>query len=279
MKRRVVASRLSDLLDKKTRFEEQKAKRQAQEDEWSIARRDVLSAASEKIKEYLSHYADDSYMSDLEVRISSSYGDGYEARVLYAQSKVHDDSIALKWEWQASLMKDGSIAKESSSWSGLNSTTTDNISNLRVTLNVLEALASITDDQWKEFLNIQVPDIDDYVTEKVEYPGMHFDQEVWEAKIADMIGTNKAVVDLSNVRRVPSVDYLQNHSVSYSVLRPIGETPKRFRVEQYTIVNKPNDYMQSHWVDTFQMSKEKMYENTLSPDTFTVGLPSSLLHS
>lgn len=281
MKRRVMADRLSDLLEQKQQREAVREKREEQKKEYHKARDAVFNAAVDRVREYLSHYASDEYMSDMTIRISSSYGEGYECRIQYGESKVSDDDLALKWQWQATLNEDGSIAKESSSWSGLNSTTKTNIENLRATLNVLEALSDITDEQWQDFLTIKTPDIDDYVTE--QYPkgtnSYKLDDDIWEATIANMIGTGKAVVDISNMSRTPTVDYLQNRAPAYTVLRPIGETPKRFRVEQYTIVNNENQYNQSRYVDTYQISKKKMHENTLSPDTFTVSLPSSLLHS
>jgi hypothetical protein len=138
------------------------------------------------------------------------------------ERRVHAEDKALSWTWEVSLGEDGTAAKKTNSWSGLQATTEAQLESLRQTVKALEALNAL---DWAALLDAELPDYGDYVTEKDSIGKRpDFESDIRAAELAELIGKN-TLVRRRNSRGNPW----------YLI---VGETPKQFKVaeiEAYTI--------------------------------------------
>lgn len=89
--------------------------------------------------------------STLNVMVDEWYGGpGFEVKVNNGDSP-HDASKGLSWNWEIHIDKDGNIGKDSGSWSGLKAITTEQIDDLR---NTVEILTQLNDLDWKTIFDM-----------------------------------------------------------------------------------------------------------------------------
>lgn len=135
-----------------------------------------------------------------------SYGiHGIEVNVSSNQHNLHDESKALSWNWSVIFDREtGDVKKSSGSWSGLQAISPDQMKSLRDSVTVLERLNDI---DWASMLDVQVPEISNYVkvsTYSVDHDRPDFEQELLEVEIEDLIGADvliKAVPGTSKFYR------------------------------------------------------------------------------
>lgn len=108
-----------------------------------------------------------------------------------------NDKVALVWNWEVKLDKDGNIVKDSGSWSGLKVVTPEQIADLEESVRVMKILNGI---DWKEILNSPMAKWEDYVDEEVENNlrdrkknRPDFESDLQAAELENLIGGNTAI--------------------------------------------------------------------------------------
>lgn len=107
------------------------------------------------------------------------------------------DGVALVWNWEAKMDKDGNIIKDSGSWSGLKATTPEQIDNLAESVRILKILNDI---DWSEVLNAPKARWEDYIDEELldnirnrKKNRPDFESDMQAAQLEELIGGNVAI--------------------------------------------------------------------------------------
>lgn len=175
---------------------------------------------------------------DPQIDGSMTFGKYYEIyiRCEYGQP----DGNALRWTYKVVLTDDGVVEKETSSWSGLEATTEENLHSLE---QLLEALRYLNSLNWAELLNRPVPDPEEFYKDVPKRPAVqNFDQELIAAELENIIGEQKLIrvknwescpwrgeVYIRILRETPS-QYVINIVPTYVVL---GDETERARLDSY----------------------------------------------
>ena len=141
-----------------------------------------------------------------------------QVRVKSNENNVHGEDKALSWTWEVSLGEGTTVEKKTSSWSGLQATTSEQLESLRQTVKALEILNEIN---WRDMLEVTLPDWKEHVTERSsigERP--KFEAEIRAAEIAGLIGTNTLIKGVSTGR--------DSRGTSWYLI--ISESPKQYKV-------------------------------------------------
>ena len=207
-------------------YEERGKRYQEQRQRYKQAIHDVTDPIKQKLESDLSVY--DKLDFDINVREEHDWDDpqnglsSYIGITVYCnENRVHDENSALSWHYSVDL-RGGELVKSSSSWSGLNATTEENIESLEQTLGAIKYLASV---DWESLVRTELPSDKDYITEKLNWRDRpDFEDQMKEAAIEDIIGQpilikGKAVESLSG--------YRTRNGFWYMVHR---ETPKKYIV-------------------------------------------------
>lgn len=122
---------------------------------------------------------------------------GWEVNVRANDRVKFDDNVALAWNWEAKLDKDGNIVKDSGSWSGLKITTPEQIADLEESVRVIKILNNI---DWSEILNAPTVKYADYMDKDAhdslrdrKQARPQFEDELKTAVLEDLIGGNTAI--------------------------------------------------------------------------------------
>lgn len=203
--------------EKKSRYDEQKA-------QYDTAWFDAKEALEAKVHSILDDIG-------LDVRVSAGYArygsKGYSVFVSDEDNKF-DPGKALAWNWRVELDRDGLVRKESSSWSGLNAVSAENIDYLK---KIVQAVERLNDVNWEEVLTeYTTPDVNKYITEDNPDYSMtkpNFDKELMLADIEDAIGQNVLLVGGADVnsrsgRPFGKVYYMVN-----------AETPTQYKITEF----------------------------------------------
>lgn len=159
-------------------------------------------------------------MLEFTVKVDSSYRDdriGYNVRVECNENSKFADNSALSWQYNVNLKDNGSVTRETGSWSGLQAVTAEQMDSLRQTVSALEYLNSVN---WESLVAVQRPDPSDYITERdpaYDPNKPDFDKELIEAELEEAIGTNTLIQGLSP----------KGVRVWYKLLK---QTPKQYEV-------------------------------------------------
>lgn len=193
---KITANRRDEILKRKSEYEADKAQRQSKYDEqyskWDNARHDLFDSIKSKIDAELTKF--DKLEFETVVRDSRYGGEGLEFRLTCNENIKFSETSALSWSYNAYVTRSGEVAKETSSWSGLQATTSEQIDSLRQTLAALEYLNSI---DWATMLNVKTPDYDEYIEgldPTYETAPEDFDKLLQEADVEDIIGTTSGVL-------------------------------------------------------------------------------------
>ena len=214
-------------------------KNKASEDVVSFAIRDMLEDATSP-----------EFMQDVDVFVgidfysrSNTYG---KISVDYGENRKFDDDVPLVWNWTfyfsgSDDSSGGKTNRETSSWSGLNATTAENINILKQSVSALETLAKVNDTFILNLLRSNAIYKEDYVTQKVDkVDTAKYLQEQLEA----LAGTGMLIRTEDNIS-------------SERYIELVKSTPSQFTVTTYS-VRKPSksyDYRVNDYVD----SLSKMY--------------------
>lgn len=111
-----------------------------------------------------------------------------------------EDNIALVWNWEVKLDKDGNVVKDSGSWSGLKATTPEQIADLEESVRVIKIL---NNTDWKEILNSPMADWEDYndpeLAENIKNrknSRPKFEDDLVAAELEDIINDGKTAIKL-----------------------------------------------------------------------------------
>lgn len=226
MKITVTAARRDDIIRRRDEYDAAAARNKAKEQDSSRrfrnAQDEVFTAVENEIRQQLGDRA-----GNLIIRVESRWGHGLSVNIGNSSGGPRRDPTAsLTWSWSAYLNQEGEVAKESSSWSGLEATTMDQIADLKVCVDQLEAINTM---DWKALLDRSLPEWKDYMVTDLEDigPRPNFDQELMEADIEDIVGQN-VLVKMGQGRNYRGAVYFQ-------ILRDSGS--------QYAVKEVPASYV------------------------------------
>lgn len=250
----------------------QKAVRDQQERSYRAMVKEVKDAVEEYVKGVVESVTSADFVSILDVyaslgKYSNEFLPSVEVTVQYGENYVNDDNIPLKWTWRfkfnqygGRLTEKGTEAaeRETTSWSGLNATTADHIALLRQSVNALEALQSITDDDILSIVNERMPTYTDYVTQEVNPKPDPV--SVNKLRLESLVGED-AYVGGSNAR---TSYFLGDYATYYKILRDTG---KQFSVEEYSLYTGSKFYggPTLRLVDSRRVSKDKFVGMIVNP--------------
>lgn len=191
---KIYSSRADDIRRQKAEYDEKlqnyKEKDQQAYESFHRAERSVTEPIETYVKNELSSFN----LLDFDVWATGSrYGSqGVEVNVRCNDSRVHDNTSALSWNWRIWVTRDGELKKESGSWSGLQACTREQLDSLHQTVQALDVLNAI---DWERVLKeARMPEYSDFYTELPEKPAYRdFDKELADAELADLAGTDTFV--------------------------------------------------------------------------------------
>lgn len=194
---KITASRKDDILKRKAQYEADmeayKQRQNASRLAYNKAEDAVLNPIREYLERKLSRYS--ALTFDIDVRRGYTFhrgGDNLDFAEVSIRCNEHnkfDDDVALSWSYRVNLDSDGSVLRESSSWSGLSATTEAQMRSLHQTVSALDMLNDI---DWAELIKVTLPDYDDYYDPNDKEPeGANWDRELENAELEESIGTNK----------------------------------------------------------------------------------------
>lgn len=187
---RITCSKRDDVIRQRdeynARYLENKAKYDEQYTTYQNAQNAVTDAVKSSIESELSECAQHIDI-DIDTRPAWITEGGVSATVRSYDHDVFNESKALSWTWEVKLAQDGTVIKETSSWSGLQATTAEQIESLEWVVKALKILNSM---DWEKILNVRLPKYTEYVTvpqpSRADEP--NFNQMLMEADIEDGIG-------------------------------------------------------------------------------------------
>lgn len=157
----------------RARIDEQERVREDQKRKYNVERKSATDAVAAYVRAQIVGATSEQFANDLRVfvdvdRMASRNYQTAEIRVDYGELRVSDESLPLKWSWRFKVDSKGRTSRESSSWSGLNATTSDHIELLRQSVNALEALSNLDDERLVKLAFQNAPAYDEYVTQDVD---------------------------------------------------------------------------------------------------------------
>ena len=175
-------------------------------------------------------------LNDVEIRIDNGWYDGLKVEFV---SEDRGENKSLRWRWSVGLDPTGKITKESSSWSGLEATTPEQIVDLQ---NAVQILSSLVGMDWSSILQAGIegePDYYDYVSvREPKNRESEFSSQLKMAAIEDCIGAQKWIkgsnVEAENNRWARGDRWYMIHSQSdkfYTISYIADHTVQRYKGE------------------------------------------------
>ena len=230
---KIIATKKEDILRRKAEWQEQfDIQKKAHDEEYRQyrqAQESSLEPTKKAIEDILNKY--DRLDADIRVEEGAFGSPGARVRISCNERNLSDPTKSLSWSYDAYMTKDGEIKRETSSWSGLQAVTSDQIEHLQQCVNCLKELSNL---DWKSVLDVSLPEYKDYI--KTPDPSWSskpdFDKELMEAELEDIIGDRKMV----EVQGFPGSWYydsrfIKNRNVFIAIVKDSGS--------QYTIKECP----------------------------------------
>lgn len=157
----------------RARVDEQQRVRDEQQRKYRVEQKSATDAVAAYVRAQIVGATSEQFANDLQVFVNvdkwanKNYQTA-EISVNYGENRVSDESLPLKWSWRFKVDSKGRTSRESSSWSGLNATTSDHIELLRQSVNALEALSNLDDERLVKLAFQNAPAYDEYVTQDVD---------------------------------------------------------------------------------------------------------------
>lgn len=185
---KITCSKRDEILERKAAYEAQRDENLRQRTAYDAAMRDVHRGVEKAVLDAIGP-------STEEISVHATYGigrnlDSISCTIKGNDANIFDTSKALSWSYSVSLDEDGKPVAESSSWSGLNATTPEQLSSLKETLRVLEIINGL---DWASILSVGIPDYKSMVTTPAPTSRPNFDRELLELDIEELIGTKQLV--------------------------------------------------------------------------------------
>lgn len=254
----IIASKRDEILQRKADWEAdyntRKTKYEDQYKKFRVADKYESDRLAKAVKDAIGNTT-----LDIDIDVSNNFDNGYRVNISDEDDKFNP-SKALSWNYKASLDSKGDVVKETSSWSGLNATTIENIENLKEIVRVLERLNRV---DWQELMStIRPPEYADYVTDKNPRYEDHpdFDSELREADLEDMVGTSKGIV-CEDSRYFSGLVYRFITKVNPSSYR-VFDVPQYYADKGMTYDEILDKYSQ----DSYIIQKAKMLRSIHSPE-------------
>ena len=126
----------------------------------------------------------------------------WEIEVTAHEHDHFNEKFALSWNWKIRLDKDGNLAKDSGSWSGLRAITPEQLADLEESVRILKIL---NNTDWSELLHAPKAKFEDYYN-KEEGQALRerranrpdFEGQILDERLEELVGTNVAVQLLPN---------------------------------------------------------------------------------
>lgn len=196
-KRTVEAGRREDIIKQRDEWDAAHAQAEEQQKEEDRRFREAQDAVMEPIKQEIEQGMAKFDRLNTRVDVDTRWGGRNRGETIAVRIKVNEweqshDSVSLAWGMDIRVDPgDGSIVRETNSWSGLKATTAEQLEDLRQTLDALEYLNSI---DWATLLNKKLPDYADFYKTYVPSDRPNFEQQLQELDLQELVGSNKALL-------------------------------------------------------------------------------------
>lgn len=255
---KIYASKRDEILKRKAAYEEEVGQRRSRYNEQHGRFRKAQYDITEQIRKAVQ---DELKGVNLNLSIEADVAPFSGLKVTVKDEKLHDAAKALSWSWEVSLDADtGEVKKDSSSWSGLNATSDENIRDLEEILKAVKILNRI---DWADVLNKDMPEYDDYITEKNpdwDRDKPNFDKELQEAEIEEAIGQPVGIKGHGN-------QFYRSRTVCYYKI--LKESPTQYTVQEIfqDYVNDPG-----RWPGSYRIRKDN-FMGLIDKPIETINLP------
>lgn len=220
--KRVLSASYSELKDQyrgwKSNQEEAKSREERRLAQYLMDREAAFDPIKNELESKLSIWSN----LHFQISVQPKWGSVIDVEVRCNENEKFNDDVALAWNYEVSLTRDGDVVKESSSWSGLKATTREQIDSLQSSV---EALRYLNNVDWENLLTVTLPDYEDYRQESVlNEIDKEFKRQLSDSFISELIGSN------TWVRIVPfeSSGYRDRATLYANIVR---ETPSQYEVK------------------------------------------------
>ena len=219
MEKRTKSDVIAAMTEWDARNAEQEKKHKAQYEVFRNKQNEIFDGIRDKVIVALSGVT-----LNFDVEVGST---GFATNNVYVSVKsnydrVHAQDKALSWNFEVSLYENRGLNKKTSSWSGLQVTTDEQVESLYQTANALRILNDI---DWAELLSVDLPVYSDYVTEKSSIGQRpDFEMELYAAELSTLVGTNTLVKGY----------FPEGNRKSEFWYLLVSETPKQYKVVEFS---------------------------------------------
>lgn len=263
---KITCNRRDEILKQKAEWEAERDAAQAKHDEekqsFYQAEYEVTSVVKDELEHQLSRFR--ALQFDVSVQ-RGNYGEkGLYVRVECNEHNKFDDDVALSWNYNAELDKDGNVLKETSSWSGLKATTASQMESLTQTLEALKYLNSV---DWSVVLDKEMPKYSDYFkqdTTKFDRERPDFDKMLMEADIEECIGKDVLLKGYASINQ-------RGYGIGTAYYMILKETPSQYqvvRIPGYAVNNEEynlKDVVEKNKNYSERMRKDKLIQLLNNP--------------
>lgn len=217
MVRNIKEDKRADVLARKAAWQKdydtKKAIYDKQESDYNEACYEIEQGTISTIKSFLGNVPE-----NLSIDVTKRFR-GYQVSIEYDNAGIFRDTTALHWHFRITLNKEGTVEKETGSWSGLQATTPEQLNDLRESVRILGVLNEMP---WEVILttaNANYPKFDDYYTEpNPDRDAPDWTKELALATVEDSIGQNVLIKGRAAKDRGERY---------YKIIR---QTPKRYEI-------------------------------------------------
>ena len=253
---KITCSKRDDVLRRKAEYEADKAERTKRYNEQYAQFNKARLVSEDKIVSFVSQ-AISSCGLDPRITASSRWGSGWSVEIDDTDDKFNEDK-ALAWDYRVELDRDGSVKKQTSSWSGMNGTTEANIEYLKKIVKCLEILNGL---DWETLFNENpYPNPNDYVTERdpqYDRDVEDFDSQLLEIDMEEIVGTNRGV------KRNDS-KYFRSDVYTF-IVKDSGSQYTVFDIPTYSLDRLDESTIDRFKSYTYRVAKKKFFDTLVKP--------------
>ena len=185
---KIVASKRDEILKRKAEYEDRKSAFDARRAESGRKFRAAQDEVLHRIDAAITNLLSDLDLLKLKVHAAAPIPT-FSTRG--AKITITCSTGPLRWEYIAQVDEDGTVQKDTSSWSGLSATTKEEIESLKQTVVALDRLADVN---WSDLLDVEFPNYLEFYDEADVPPEKEdFDAQLREAFLEEHIGKNELV--------------------------------------------------------------------------------------
>lgn len=196
--RTVTAATLDDIRKQRDEYDAETSRLENANEEQHEKYRLAIRDKSKEIEKAISEKIGPTSL-ELHIRVEDDWQDAWEVRIQANENSKFEEGRALAWHWDVKFDKDGTVVKDSGSWSGLRAITSDQLADLEESIRVLKVLNNI---DWYMFLKERFgakPKYDEFI-DKANQTALfdrrknrpQFNEQLQSAQIQQLIGTDTA---------------------------------------------------------------------------------------